>query len=344
MQRSTAGRCSEPSKPSAIRATEVAGRRGPELRAKTARVLAGALVCAVAAGCGGSSKPPRPAAKQPHGAPLLVNGGRLIAIGGGRRLFIECAGTGRPAIVLEAGFGGTSDNWRDVQPQLGRTARTCAYDRAGLGNSVAIPGVHDAADEVRDVQRLLSAAGIAPPYVIVGHSYGGLLARLFAHEHPSETAGVVLVDAVGRDQTRRQLAIWPRSAAPRLRYAYAKPVVDGVDIAAGEALGARIKSLGTTPLAVVSAGNHSADLSPLPTRVARAQERLWTTMQDELARLSSNHVHVVALHSGHFVQRLDGQPDVVIRAVDAVVRAARSRQRLPACARLFTGPGVRCLP
>jgi pimeloyl-ACP methyl ester carboxylesterase len=341
MQRSSAV---GPPERGSIRGCTPRARRGPKLRVKTTRVLAGALLCAVAAGCGGSSKQAGRVPEERHGAPLLVNGGQLVAIGGGRRLFIECVGTGRPTIVLEAGFGGTTDNWRDVQARLGRTARTCAYDRAGLGNSVAIPGVHDAADEVGDLRRLLAAADVAAPYVIVGHSYGGLLARVFAYEHPSETAGVVLVDAVGRDQTRRQLAIWPRSEAPRLRRADAERVVDGVDIAAGEALDARIRTLGTMPLAVVSAGNHHADLSPLPARLARAEERLWTRMQDELARLTPNHVHVVALRSGHFVQRLDGQPDVVVTAVDAVVRAVRARQRLPACARLFTGPGVRCLP
>jgi hypothetical protein len=65
-------------------------------------------------------------------------------------------------------------------------------------------------------------------------------------------------------------------------------------------------------------------------------------MQDELAALSSNHLHVVALRSDHFVQRFDGQPDVVIRAVQAVVRAARHHTRLPPCGQLFSGAGVRC--
>jgi pimeloyl-ACP methyl ester carboxylesterase len=75
---------------------------------------------------------------------------------------------------------------------------------------------YDARDEIADLQRLLGAAGIRPPYVLVGqvgHSYGGTLTRLFASEHPEETAGVVL-DAHGSDATRRQLAIWPRSQAP----------------------------------------------------------------------------------------------------------------------------------
>jgi hypothetical protein len=71
---------------------------------------------------------------------------------------------------LEAGFGGNNTSWGAVQPPLGRTTRTCAYDRAGLGSSLAIPGVHDAGDEIDDLHRLLAHARIPPPYVLVGHS------------------------------------------------------------------------------------------------------------------------------------------------------------------------------
>ena len=90
-----------------------------------------------------------------------------------------------------------------------------------------MPGVHDAGDEIRDLERLLDRGGIEPPYVLVGHSYGGLLARLFA-PHPDETGGVVLVDAEGRDMGRR-FAAWPKSLAPKLRRAWAeRTVLDGV--------------------------------------------------------------------------------------------------------------------
>ena len=268
--------------------------------------------------------------------PVIEGPGRLVDIGGARRLYLECMGSGNPTVVLEAGFGGNAGNWRDVQRQLGRTTRTCAYDRAGLGNSVALSGVHYAQDEINDLQRLLDAAGIAPPYVLVGHSYGGLLVRLFAKAHPDETAGVVLVDAVGRDQMRRDLAAWPKSLVPAARREAARRVRDGVDLVAGDALSTGVRTLGETPLAVITAGRH-ADVASLPPRLARALDRLWGTMQDELAALSSDRVHVVALRSDHFVQRFDGQPGVVIHAVQAVVRAARDHAHLPPCRQLFNG-------
>jgi pimeloyl-ACP methyl ester carboxylesterase len=244
--------------------------------------------------------------------------------------------------VLEAGFGGDTFQWQDVQPQLGRTTRTCAYDRAGSGSSVAPPGVHDARDEVNDLQRLLDGAHIDPPYVLVGHSYGGVLARVFAHRRPTETAGLVLIDTMGRDGRRRQLAIWPESQAREIRRELATVVMGGVDLAAGEALASRIRTLGDTPLAVVTAGRQ--DNSPrTPARLARALKRLWGTMQDELATLSDNSVHVVALHSNHDVPSShSGQPSVVVGAVLAVVRAARDGTRLPPCSRIFSGSDVRC--
>jgi pimeloyl-ACP methyl ester carboxylesterase len=182
-----------------------------------------------------------------------------------------------------------------------------------------------------------------PPYVLVGHSYGGLLVRLFASAHRDETAGVVLVDAVGaRDTTRRQLAIWPKSEAPARRREWAQPVVEGVDLRSSEALAGRVRTLGDTPLVVITAGRHLEQNADLPRRLLRAQEGLWGTLQAELAGLSSDHAHVVALRSDHFVQRLDGEPGVVIRAVQAVVRAARDHSRLAPCRQLFRGSNVRC--
>jgi pimeloyl-ACP methyl ester carboxylesterase len=242
--------------------------------------------------------------------------------------------------VLEAGFGGSSRNWNRVLPALGGTTRTCAYDRAGLGDSDAMPGVHDAGDEIEDLERLLERAKIGPPYVLVGHSYGGLLIRLFARAHREETAGMVLVDALGLDSTRRQLAVWPKSVAPTQRRQWAKPVVDGVDLRAGEQLDRSIRSLGDVPLVVITAAQHREELH-LPARLYRAGERLWSELQAELAALSSDHVHVVALRSDHVVQ--DDQPLVVTQAVRAVVGAVRDHAPLPPCSRLFTGPEVRCL-
>jgi pimeloyl-ACP methyl ester carboxylesterase len=332
-----------------LAASWLAGQAWAVKRPALAVFMAAVLIV----GCGGHDlNGKRAPTTSAHAAPVTVDGpGRLVAIGGGRSLYLRCVGSGSPTVLLESGLGADTYSWHDVQPQLGRTTRTCAYDRAGVGNSLARPGVHDARDDIDDLRRLLAAAHVDPPYVLVGQSYGGLLIRLFAHAHPGQTSGLVLVDAKGRDQLRRELAIWSSSQAPELRRSWAQRVRDGVDLAAGDALGSRVASLGDTPLAIITAGTHKADSTGMPPPLARALYRLWVTMQDELAALSSDHVHVVALRSGHWVQirrfhrgdqRIDGQPDVVIRAVRAVVSAARDHTDLPPCRRVFSGSAVRC--
>jgi hypothetical protein len=115
--------------------------------------------------------------------------------------------------------------------------------------------------------------------------------------------------------------------------------MDGIDLAAGEAIASRVTSLGRMPLAVITAGRQD-NFPRTPAGLYRALKRLWDRMQDELAALSENSVHVVALASNHAVP--SGQPSVIVRAVQAVVDAARSHVRLPPCRRLFSGPDVRC--
>src|SRR5215213_1175214 len=120
--------------------------------------------------------------------------GQLVDIGG-YRLHIQCVGTGSPTVVLDAGLGGSSLDWNLVQPELGRTTRVCAYDRAGMGWSERSPYPRTPRQIADELHTLLTNAGIAEPYVLVGHSLGGKNVRLFALAHPEQVAGMVLVDA-----------------------------------------------------------------------------------------------------------------------------------------------------
>jgi pimeloyl-ACP methyl ester carboxylesterase len=301
-----------------------------------ARALVVVLVVLLCVGCGGEAPKSGTAAK---GAEKGIGAGGLVDVGG-RRLYVECTGSGSPTVVLEAGLGLSSDSWTGVLPEIGRTTRVCAYDRAGLGASDPVPGVRDASDDVRDLERLLARGPIPSPYVLVGHSYGGFLVRLFARAHPEQVAGVVFVDASGYDATRRQLAIWPRSQAPALRRDWAKPVQYGVDLKRSEALESELRRLGDTPVVAIT-GARTWTESGLPPRLARALQRLWRVLHDELAGLSTEHIHVLALRSNHFV--MEAQPEVVVDGVRAVVRAVRDKTQLPPCVRVFTGPDVRCL-
>ena len=119
--------------------------------------------------------------------------GRFIDIGG-RRLHLVEAGEGSPAVILESGIAATSLSWSLVQPAVARFARVCSYDRAGLGWSDSAGEPHTLEQNMADLRSLLSAAHISPPYVLVGHSYGGLLVRAYSARYPSEVAGLLLVD------------------------------------------------------------------------------------------------------------------------------------------------------
>jgi pimeloyl-ACP methyl ester carboxylesterase len=125
--------------------------------------------------------------------------GKLIDIGG-RKLHINCTGSGSPVVVLEAGASAFAIDWSLVQPEIARTNRVCSYDRAGMGWSDPSKDVATAARIVRDLHALLSAAGEKPPYVLVGASVGGIYTRLFQIEHPEEVAGLVQVDPSSEDR------------------------------------------------------------------------------------------------------------------------------------------------
>src|SRR5215216_812214 len=127
---------------------------------------------------------------------------------GGRALFISCTGTGSPTVVLEAGSGNGADTWAGVQPEVARFTRVCSYDRAGLGRSDPAPsGVRTVQDSVDDLHALLAAADISGPIVLVGHSVGGLIVRLYASQYPGEVAGAVLVDGMPPDLPASGLAL-----------------------------------------------------------------------------------------------------------------------------------------
>jgi pimeloyl-ACP methyl ester carboxylesterase len=128
--------------------------------------------------------------------------GRMVDVGG-HRLHLHCIGEGRPTVVLEAGANSMSSGWAWVQPEVAKTTRVCAYDRAGNAWSEPGPGPHDAAHVVEQLHTLLANAGESGPLVLVGHSLGGIFVRLYADRYPEQVAGMVLLDASHPDQMER---------------------------------------------------------------------------------------------------------------------------------------------
>jgi pimeloyl-ACP methyl ester carboxylesterase len=120
--------------------------------------------------------------------------GQLVDVGG-RKLHINCQGTGVPTVIVETGAGQFSAHWTLVQDAIARSTRICTYDRAGFGWSEPAPAGRSLEDRATELYALLTKASVAPPYIVVGHSYGGLVARAFVRAHFKDVVAVVLVDA-----------------------------------------------------------------------------------------------------------------------------------------------------
>jgi pimeloyl-ACP methyl ester carboxylesterase len=129
-------------------------------------------------------------------APELVQVGNV-------KVEAKVDGTGRPAVIFESGFTGGLFLWGPVQSQVGKETQTLSYERAGLGRSDLSPEPRSAEQIARDLHALLAAKAIAPPYILVGHSAGGLFVRVFAHLYPKEIAGLVLVDPATEEDYER---------------------------------------------------------------------------------------------------------------------------------------------
>lgn len=119
--------------------------------------------------------------------------GKLVEVDG-HLMHIHCLGSGSPTVVIDAGNGSFSIEWTPIQEKLGQTTRVCIYDRSGYGWSEASPSPRDGAQVVSELHDLLDVAGEAGPYLLVGHSLGGVHVRMFAAQYPDEVAGLVLVD------------------------------------------------------------------------------------------------------------------------------------------------------
>jgi pimeloyl-ACP methyl ester carboxylesterase len=131
--------------------------------------------------------------------------GHMVDVGG-FDLHIHCQGEGSPTVVLEAGLAESSLTWDEVQRVVAPLTQVCAYDRAGLGWSERSPSPRSAPHVVKELNALLAGAGVEPPYVLVGHSMGGLFARLYAHEHRDQVVGMVLVDGEHEEWVTRMPA------------------------------------------------------------------------------------------------------------------------------------------
>jgi pimeloyl-ACP methyl ester carboxylesterase len=224
---------------------------------------------------------------------------------GGRGLDVDCRGEGSPTVVFEAGLGNDRHEFAIVQRGVAKATRACTYSRAGLGRSDPPPqGARDGRAMVDDLRRLVEAVPIDGPIVLVGASWGGMLVRVYAAEHPTDIVGVVLVDGSHPGQLvafqAALSATMPADEVAGLSEAYLQAFEDNsegvtrTDLAATEALVAAT-DIGDIPLVVLAHGRVEAEFT-LP-----GVEAAWQALQAELAALSpSGRLEVVA-DAGHVI-------------------------------------------
>src|SRR5918993_1143899 len=285
--------------------------------------------------------------------------GQMVGVGG-HSLHINCVGRGSPTVVLDAGSGGFSAHWVRVQREVSGTTGVCSYDRAGMGWSEMGPEPRDVKQISIELHTLLKGASIEGPYVLVGHSFGGLYVRTYAARYPDEVAGVVLVDSsspkqvshqpVTRDSNEPQkqsFAVVPRlarlgvSLPARLGGVRLLSKLDPASPELPPQQRAQIDALSPSTRQVsTSAGEFLAPTQTLrlgslgnkPLAVVTAPKQAepgWLKLQDKLATLSSNSKHRVvkrATHTSLLYERSDAQ--ATSAAIVEVVSAVRNDRPL----------------
>lgn len=278
---------------------------------------------------------------------------------GGPRLLLNCSGQGSPVVILESGLGDAAGEWRLVQPEIARLTRVCSYDRAGYGASD--PGAMPRTSEriARELHALLQNAGERPPFVAVGHSFGGYNVRVYNGLYADEVAGMVLVDSMQEDQYALLPAAWKKLARETLdRYRsqrqWAKAFIDfgiarlmlrhrrqltptsyrmlqrkfiwartseleWIEQSAGQARNAG--TLFDKPLIVLTGAKPDSYLQrTLGASDAERFRRTWIyDLQSRLARLSSRGEQIILPDSGHDIP--SERPDAIVAAVRKLLSA-----------------------
>jgi len=222
--------------------------------------------------------------------------GRTIAVDG-HRVAVRVVGHGRPAIVLISGLGDGMATFQAVARDLGRTHTVLIYDRAGYGGSDPGSGPRDASAAERELSGVLSQSGVAGPFILLGHSLGGLFAEYYAAKHPHQVSGLILEDSRPADFTRRcAIALGASKCLPPAWSVWLMPKGARDEVAALEQVVTQVE--GSAPLRgkpVLVLSRAAAKSSPF---VA-----LWIQAQEDLAARYPGSRHVTAEAGGHYIHR-----------------------------------------
>jgi CubicO group peptidase (beta-lactamase class C family)/pimeloyl-ACP methyl ester carboxylesterase len=290
---------------------------------------------------------PHAASQSSASVPASGDFAGLVDIGGGRKMYLQCRGSGSPTVILESGYRNDAEIWNTrleprmgtVFPQVANFTRVCAYDRPGtfldadhLGRITPVPMPRTMRDLVSDLHALLQKAHIPGPYVLAAHSFGGIFARLYTGTYPKEVVGMVLVDAPS-EKVRSGLT--PEQWKLYVDFGFTKPPpglekykeIETLDVNASFdeiERAAAAKPLRPIPLVVLTQGQ-PFDLSPwqpLPADFPGALNKAWHAAQETLATLTPNAKTQIATKSAHYIQIQE--PQLVVDTIKQVVEAVRN--------------------
>lgn len=226
------------------------------------------------------------------------------------KLYAKLVGenNGKPTIVMDAGYGDYSKGWDSVISEISMLSNVLIYDRAGLGKSESSSNSRTSREMIKELKELLTEAKIEPPYILVGHSFGGVNTRLYATKYPNEVCGLILVDSTPEDYRERFLPTMPKE----FQQAYKKQFVyEGNYNEFMQSLKQLKESRRklNVPLIVLSAGKKA--------HYSEASQVLWNEMQKEILKISSNSEFIMAENSAHYIQ--NDEPEVVISAIKTLI-------------------------
>lgn len=248
----------------------------------------------------------------PGATTLAVEGRQVESLVGGR---------GRPVVVFENGLGGTLDWWAKVWPDVVQDSTALAYNRAGYGHSEATALPRDGTHAVAELRALLQSRQLPPPYILVGHSLGGLYMQLYARQYPQEVAALVLVDSTHPEQLRGMGApeTWP--AWVRVSFGLLTSDTGKRELAGLDATGQRVLSLPvdpSIPVFVLSAQRPMQVSSPLADDANRKRAEL-PSLYPGAEQIWVDSDHGIPLE----------KPETVVQAIQAALRATRDQPLAP---------------
>lgn len=212
-------------------------------------------------------------------------------------------------IIMDAGYGDDSTTWRQVADEVSSYANVLLYDRAGLGKSGTSTNRRTSKEMVRELHQLIKQLDIASPFILVGHSFGGINMQLFASEYPNEVTGLVLVDTTPSDYRERFLP----TMSQEFQNAYHKQFLREGNYADFIESLHQVKRANfnlSIPTIIISAGKKDF--------YSTENQRLWNVLQKEMTGISSNASFVIAEQSAHYIQR--DEPHLIVEAIQELLK------------------------